>query len=248
MSQENLPHLLFPAADQTLMVTSDDGLSVLDNSHTGKERLWMMSENTEQKNVTAQKIRASAPFIKRNSDVIVKMLVHQFGLTVFGFLLYSAAKVSGNSALVIGFGVFSAVFYLFLLYVLSWENGAKDKIRIDAGRQKYDRLKGAKANLAANIPNLVFAVLAIVGYLFINKNVLSAEGNFISPAWAVNLYAVAQVVGVYLNSMYIGIGDYIGISTQPYYLFIVCIPSVLVCGIGYYLGTKEKFGVFSSAK
>ena len=54
----------------------------------------------------------------KNSDLIVKMLVHQFGLTVFGYLLYSAANVSGNGALVIGFGIFSAVFYLVLLYVL----------------------------------------------------------------------------------------------------------------------------------
>ena len=75
-------------------------------------------------------------FWKTNSDTVIKMLVHQFGLTVFGFLLNSAASVSGNDALVIGLGVFSAVFYLFLLYVVAWEVGAKDKIRIDAGRQK----------------------------------------------------------------------------------------------------------------
>ena len=192
--------------------------------------------------------RRAAGFCSKNSDMIVKMLVHQFGLTVFGYLLYSAANVSGNSALIIGFGIFSAVFYLVLLYVLSWENGSKDKIRIDAGRMKRDKFKGAKASLVAAIPNLIFAVLALIGYLGINKEVLSAEGGYITPEWAVNMFGICQVVGAYLNSMYIGIGDYLGLLPYPYYLFLIIVPSVAVCGVGYFLGTKEIGGLFTDSK
>ena len=77
-------------------------------------------------------------FIRKNSDLIVKMIVHQIGLTVFGFLLNSCAGVSGNASLGIIFGIFSAAFYCFLLYILMWEYGTKDKIRIDAGRMQRD--------------------------------------------------------------------------------------------------------------
>lgn len=185
-------------------------------------------------------------FLKKNSDFLTKLLVHQFGLTVFGFLLYSAANVSGNRALVIGFSIFSVVFYLFLIYVLAWEIGSKDKIRIDAGRQKRDVLKGLKADLIAQIPNFLIALLSIIGYLFINKSVLSETGQFITPAWAVNMHAICQLLGFYLNAMYLGIFDYLDLITNPLSLLMLTVPTLLTCTVGYYFGTKEKYGLFSS--
>lgn len=182
----------------------------------------------------------------KTSSLLSKLFIHQFGLTVFGVLLYSAATVSGKQSLVIAFSVFSALFYLFLLYVLMWETGASDKIRIDGGRMKNDPLRGLKATLLANIPNYVFAVASTVGYLFINRNIVDSSGNFTSPEWAVNLYAISQTVGFYLNSMYAGIADGLGVSTAPYWLFVITLPSLIVCGTAYWLGTKELFGLPSS--
>ena len=176
-------------------------------------------------------------FWKINSDTVSKLYVHQFGLTVFGMLLYQAASVSKNVPLVIGLGIFSTVFYLFLLYVLAWDVGAKDKIKIDGGRLQLDPVKGAKFAFAGMIPNLFIAVLAFIGFIF--KTAVGAD-------WAIGLYGVAQLVGVYLNAMYLGIGDVTGIAYQPYYLFVICIPAIAVCGVGYRLGVKEKFGVLTS--
>ena len=186
-------------------------------------------------------------FIRKNSDLIVKMIVHQIGLTVFGFLLNSCAGVSGNASLGIIFGIFSAAFYCFLLYILMWEYGTKDKIRIDAGRMQRDIFKGAKIALVAAIPNLFLGVLSTIGYLAINRTIM-VDGKFTSPAWAANLYSIAQIIGVFLNSMYTGIGEYLGITVMPYFLFLLTLPAILVTGVGYYLGTKEKFGVFTGAK
>jgi len=186
-------------------------------------------------------------FIRKNSDLIVKMIVHQIGLTVFGFLLNSCASVSGNESLGLIFGIFSAVFYLFLLYVLMWEYGTKDKIRIEAGRMKRDVFKGAKIALVAEIPNLFLAVLSTVGYLAIDRSMMM-DGKFYSPSWAANLYSIAHIIGVFLNYMYTGIGEYLGIVVMPYFLFLITLPAILVTGLGYHLGTKEKFGVFTGAK
>lgn len=186
-------------------------------------------------------------FIHKNSELIVKMVVHQIGLTVFGLLLNSCASVSGNENLGIIFGVFSAAFYWFLIYILLWENGTKDKIRIEAGRMKKDVFKGAKVALIAAIPNLFLALLSTVGYLAIDRSVM-VDGKFTSPEWAANLYSIAQIIGIFLNSMYTGIGEYFGITVMPYFLFLITLPAVLVTGLGYYLGTKEKFGIFTGAR
>ncbi len=182
----------------------------------------------------------------KTSSLLSKLFIHQFGLTVFGVLLYSAAQVSGNQSLVVAFSVFSSLFYLFLLYVLMWETGASDKIRIDGGRMKNDVLKGLKVTLLANIPNYVFAAVSTLGYLFINRSVVDASGNFTTPEWAINVYAISQTVGFYLNSMYAGIADGLGVATAPYWLFILTLPSLIVCGLGYWLGTRELFGLPSS--
>ncbi|MBE6609252.1 MAG: hypothetical protein E7634_01140 [Ruminococcaceae bacterium] len=186
-------------------------------------------------------------FIRKNSELIVKLVVHQIGLTVFGFLLNSCASVSGNENLGIIFGLFSAAFYWFLIYILLWEIGTKDKIRIEAGRMKKDVFKGAKVALVAAIPNLVLTLISTVGYLAIDRSVM-VDGKFTSPEWAANLYSIAQIIGIFINSMYTGIGEYFGITVMPYFLFLATLPAILVTGLGYYLGTKEKFGIFTGAR
>lgn len=187
-------------------------------------------------------------FFKSNSDIISKMFVYQIGITVFGFLLYMTSAVSENRSLMLGLGIFSAIFYLSLIYIHVWELGAHDKIKIDAGRLGFDKFKGPKASLIANIPNFFFAILSTVGYLCINRTVTDAAGNFSSPEWAANLYAIAQLIGVYLNSMYIGIGDYFGIEILPYFLFVIIIPALLTSFLAYFFGTKEKYGFSVSGK
>jgi hypothetical protein len=189
----------------------------------------------------------TALFWRENSGTVVKIFIHQIGLTVFGFLLNSAASASKSTAVTVALGVFSALFYLALLYIMSWDNGAKDKIRIDSGRIKLDRFKGARTAILASVPNLILALLALIGFLCINKSVLSPEGAYVTPKWAMLLYSVAQLLGIFLNSMYTGIAEPINLASKPFYLFIVCIPAIIVCGLGYFLGTKEKFGVFTSA-
>ena len=175
-------------------------------------------------------------FFKSNSDMIVKLYVHQFGLTVFGYLLYSAASASKNKPLVLGLGIFSALFYLFLLYVLSWDVGAKDKIRIDGGRLVRDKLKGSKVAVIGMLPNLFVATLALLGF--------AMQGL---GAWAKSIYGIAQIIGVFMNSMYIGIDEYIGFATNPLYLYVICLPAIAVCGVGYLLGTYERYGLLTSA-
>lgn len=184
-------------------------------------------------------------FLKSNSDMIIKLFFHQIGLTFFGYTLYIAAATAKSKALTIGLGIFSAVFYLFLLYVMAWDIGSKEKIRIDGGRMRRDPFKGAKVALVGMLPNLIIALTVLVAYLIIDKGSLT-DGAYTQPAWAVALYGGAQLIGLFINAMYLGIGDVTGIAYTPYYLFIICIPAIVVCCIGYYFGTFDRFGVFKS--
>ena len=165
-----------------------------------------MYEKTNQKPKEPSVFERIKKFLSDNSGTVIKIMIHQLGLTVFGFLLYSASASSKNTAVIAGLSVFSSLFYLLLLYVMYWDIGAKDKIKIDSGRLKRDTFKGAKTALVANIPNLILALMSLIGYLCINKSALDAAGSFVSPKWAVNLHGIAQIIGVFLNSMYTGIG------------------------------------------
>ncbi len=184
-------------------------------------------------------------FIKNNSQIITKMFVMQIGITVLGYLLYLAASVSENRTLVLGLGIFSALFFLFLIYVHVWDLGTHDKIKIDGNRLTYDSLKGLKIALFANSLNIFLALLSTIGYLCIDRSV-SVDGVFTTPSWACSLYAIAQIIGQFLNSMYTGIGDYLGIMQYPWFLFVLVIPSLITTTVAYILGTKEKFGILAS--
>ena len=101
-------------------------------------------------------------FLKENSYCIFKMFLIQIGMTVFGLLL-AMATVSSKSLLLAG-GIFAILFYLYLLYSMVWEAGAKDKIRIEHRNAEPQPWKGFAMSIAANIPNFLLAVLIVISF------------------------------------------------------------------------------------
>ena len=115
-------------------------------------------------------------FLKENSDSIIKLFVNQLGMTIFGLLL-SFATLSNKTLLAVT-GIFSILFYLFLLYSSAWETGAKDKIKVDGKRAVAFPLKGLFLSIAANAINILLALLMNIGYFL---------GNVFELKWAANL-------------------------------------------------------------
>ena len=75
-------------------------------------------------------------FFKQHSYSIVKNLVNQIVISIFGaFLSIIAMKTDLLSIIVSAFAI---VFYLFLIYTTTWEIGAKDRISVDVGKKKYN--------------------------------------------------------------------------------------------------------------
>lgn len=183
-------------------------------------------------------------FFRENSDSIVKLYINQIGVAIFAMFLYTAAAAissDGVTSLLIKVGIsaFAVVFYFVLIYTVAWEIGAKDKIRIDAGRMEEKKIKGLGIGVYANMPNFVFVGLAFVLFL-----IYLASG-------ADSLYTVFGVLnGIFriFVSMYLGIiqgltdglsGNVDHLVETALYLVFSAVAS-LVTYLSYLMGLKDK--------
>ena len=193
-------------------------------------------------------------FIKENSYDIVKFFIYQIGIAVFALCvaipLNEAVEEEASGKLVqLGVSILAILFYCILVYTVSWEQGATDRIRIDGGKIVGDPFKSAKLALLANIPNFVLSAFAIIAA------VLFADGN----AWTGITVVILAILGL-VDSMYLGTVEFIvyGLdnATNLYYILkSVCFfafPLIIVgaAQLGYFLGDKNIriFGFASGNK
>ena len=183
-------------------------------------------------------------FIKENSYDIVKFFIYQVGIAIFSIALLTAATTatgedsSLKSIMKLLVSILAVGFYVLLVYMVSWEEGAKDRIRIDGGKIAGDRFKAAKTALIANLPNFVFAGVAVISSL------LYSDGN----AWNTVLGIFLAIIGL-IESMYIGLIQFVLSSVTPdtanYYLLqsllYLLLPLLIVASahVGFTLGDKN---------
>lgn len=141
-------------------------------------------------------------FCKNNAQDIVRMLVYQFGMTIFSLVLYFAvgmvqdADPNDTSCIwEVLISVFATAFYFILVFLSAWETGARDRIKVDAGRESKVPFKGALIAGVANIPNFIVSIMGIIAYSFVLAEV---GGNAVA--------AVSLLLLKYGASMYLGIG------------------------------------------
>ena len=196
-------------------------------------------------------------FIKDNFDSIIKLLVNQIGSAIFAFFLYTATPSEINSdpnaplMIRVLISVFSTLFYFVLIYNVAWEIGAKDKIRIDAGRMEKKKTKGLWLGLWANVTNYVVLGVSLVTY---TVYLLGGSEAFKS------VFAVLNAIFRIFISMYIGVIEVIFLpfaeNTDILYLFqtlgflFFTLISALVIFISYMIGLKDYriFGNRNSKK
>ena len=155
--------------------------------------------------------------------------------------MLSMATVNASNAVAISVSIFAILFYLFLIYTLVWEIGAKDKISVDVGKKEYKPFTGLWMGLIANIPNIVFAMILAISKLFIS-NVDGKEFNGLG---------IVSVIANVLQGMYFGAISAIKLpSEQPlsnlwWTYFLIIIPALVTSFIAYYLGHRN-FRFFGS--
>ena len=173
-------------------------------------------------------------FIKTNSYEIVRFIVIQLGLSIFGLVLTMACHTL-NPTLLMPVSLFSIGFYLFLVYSVAWENGSKDKIRVDAGRIPDRKGKGFLVMLLAQSPYLLLTAFMLIGGIVA---MLGAEavgsGLFTFPYLLVNFLS-----SVYLGAMKALVGSFGDRYLLSALVHIaLTLPAILTAGFGYFLGAS----------
>ena len=176
-------------------------------------------------------------FFKENSGFIWRIVILQIGIAIFSIAVNLAVNEAWGGQYLIWVSLFSILFYGYLLYTASWEQGSKDIVRMEAGRLEKSSLVGLKAALIADIPNAVLCLLLFIGTLLQNVSA--------------NLFTVALFIdGFIWGSMYYGIVWTVAVTptetaaiTNPwlvtlcYFISLFVLP--LVCHVGYVLGQKN---------
>ena len=209
-------------------------------------------------------------FFKENSYDVVRLFINQIGIAIFSMIIYTAVGMvspttdaevmastttktdnsvsSPNLGAYIGISIFAMIFYFSLLYTVTWELGAKDKIRIDGGRldRKTIRNKGTKLALLANIPNFILSFISALTWGLYLLGVEAMQG----------VALIFNIITRLLMSMYLGVlqGAFSFVPDEPEHLgefwqsigyFVIPILAIAVTQIGYLFGLHER-KIFSS--
>jgi hypothetical protein len=180
-------------------------------------------------------------FLKENSYNMVRLFVYQFGMTVFGSSLAMASQA--NKPLLLITSIFATLFFMYLVYSSMWEIGAKDYIRIEAGRLIPRPALGLCIACGAGMPNYILLLLTYIGFIFASPDI------GICADWATGLFSVVHLIFRLLNGMYLGILSIALSSTDA--SGIMSIENMLMCGatvipallsawLGYFIGAKGK--------
>lgn len=167
-------------------------------------------------------------FFSENGYVAVKMLIVHIAISIFGLMLYlpfDEVQTSRTEFLLCGlFGVFSVIFYFFMIYDKIWDLGAQDGIKTAGGRSPASPWKGFLIGLIAAIPDFIICYV----YVFF--------WYFQSYEWAASPGVIFSFIAVLWEGMFIGLTAWI---KAPIVFAIAPFCTVLFSGFSYFLGTKD---------
>ena len=186
-------------------------------------------------------------FLKQQSYNIVRLIVFQVGISIFSLVITFAMNMALSNRpealnpTLLAVSAFSLCFYLVLIYSMLWEQGTKDKIRIESGRMTEDKKYGFKIALFAAIPNFIIAFLLALGYLFCS---IGPFGGLAIEELAGNLYTVIFFVAYFFEAMLQGFIINFATDSTRYVIvliyFIAPVIPILISGLAYRFGLREK--------
>jgi len=170
--------------------------------------------------------------LKSYSYDMLKMFLNQFGTAIFGIALALAAVAAGNPILRNITSICAIIFYMFLLYTMTWDIGFRERVSVLQQKKKFNPFKGTIISLGANSINFLLAIFIMLGY-FLGQSV-SFFGSL----------GVGSTFGaMFLDGMYAGILAHpvneSAISSRWWVWLLLPIPSILTCTIAYIMGLKD---------
>ena len=185
-------------------------------------------------------------FLKEHFDSVVRLIVFQIGIAIFSFFLYTAAgaiSTDNTSSLTmkICISVFSIIFYLTLIHTMMWEEGAKDKIRVDAGRAEKQSFKGLGIAFYANVINFVITGIAVI---FMAVYMLGGPDGFKTAFGVLNLVfrmTLSMYLGIIQAAFYaFSAGEDLYFFLQSIGFFVIPVITIISAHVSYTLGHNEK--------
>ena len=169
-------------------------------------------------------------FFKNYSYDMLKMFLNQFGTAIFGFSLALAAGKAQSAVLRNITSVAAILFYLFLLYTMTWDIGYRDRVSVESGRKKRNRLTGCWISLCANSVNLLFAVFIMLGAVM--------ESAAVGTLGSIGAFGATVLEGMYVGILANQVGG-VPLNSHWWIYFVITIPAILVSAIAYNLGLYD---------
>lgn len=169
--------------------------------------------------------------IKEKSSIIIKLIIFQIAMSIFGVMIASSVLVLGEG-LLLAAGVFSVLFYFALVGAAINEDGLRDNIKLSRESASVNALIGFKYAFVSYIPTIVITLLlSVLRTIGINNSLTSI---------------LVVIIRAFLSGMYLGLDTSIfgagetvmSFSANGYSFLIYQLVSVLVCGVFYYIGFK----------
>ena len=168
-------------------------------------------------------------FLKKHSYNMMKMFLNQFAIAIFGLVLALATGMAENDTLQVVSSIGSIVFYMFLLYAMTFEIGLKDKTSVDYGRCAAKPLTGLYISLCANSINFLMAVLILIGDMSSNQ--------FLSDVGGGAAVAAVLLEGMYTGLLAVDVGG-VPLNSLIWPFFAIIVPALAASTIGYFFGLK----------
>lgn len=175
-------------------------------------------------------------FLSDNGKTIRKIYVNQFGAIVFALMMALATIKIKNTVVDILSCIVTILFFSYLLYLVAWDKGANDRLKVDGGRAAPCEHKGFRIGLCAMFPVMVLCALWVVFHFL---------GEYAGIPFFRTLNDILAVIVSILQATFLQTVNLIGVGMPKIVLPVLYLVSALVVAgitwISYYLGYHGKF-------
>jgi hypothetical protein len=151
-----------------------------------------------------------------------KLFLNQIVMSVFG--LVTVMATSASVPLTVICAVLGIGLYIFLIYNMMWEIGAKDRIKADSGRYEYKAAKPLKMAVIAGALNFTGGLLCLLALIpnGVCKSIAGVSSSVCKLLWGHFLGAVKLM----------------NMLENPFVWLVVAVFAVLVTVLGYNAGFR----------
>lgn len=178
---------------------------------------------TDKEEIVMEKIKR---FFSEYGEIIGKIIINHIAMAIFGIIVIIATgKIPVLQHVA---GIVAILMYMFLLYMIMWELGAKHHVRVDNGEKK-DKLLGLKISLVANSVFILISTVEFVLYFFTTANMESA---------VYNIWTHLTIIMQFIYGMYLSISSLI--LDFPATHILLALPAIICCTLSYIAGVSGK--------